>query len=105
MIIKTKLFQKSFSAINNLQKASANTYYLTANAEQFYGIEIDCITKATIQSEYFHTVSSDKEVVIDIITFIYENAVPIETAGEIIQELIELRLPNSTEVEILENFN
>ncbi len=90
MLVKEKMFEKNFTEIKDFQNKS-NLSYCLITEENNYGIEIDRLEKEENYVQTHKNISLDKNLVIDILTYVYENAVPIETSEDIIKELIEKR--------------
>lgn len=88
MVTKTKLLEKTFTPIKGLQAQGCTSYYLTKE-NSFYGISVEHSSGQQILSHTQNNISTNKESVTNILTFLYENAIPVETIDDIIVELLQ----------------
>lgn len=90
MIIKENLFEKNYTLIKDFQTKSNLIYSLIIEQDN-YGIEIDCFSNGKNYVITHKNISLNKNLVLDILTYIYENAIPCETLEDVIKELLEKR--------------
>lgn len=90
MFSKIKMFEKTFTQIESFQNEFTVTYYLTLE-DNYYGIELEQISKSDCLVQSKIKISNDKSLVEDILTFVYENTIPIETFDDVLDELLNLR--------------
>lgn len=90
MIFKENLFEKNYSEIKDFQHKSICTYCLIEDNSN-YGIEVDYLINNKNFNQRCSNISNNKNLVINILTYLYENSVPIETFDDVIAELLEKR--------------
>ena len=92
MLITNLLYKKVFSKLENIQESQEILYNLCEDPEsggKGHGIQIISKNTKGIQSRVFEKLSDSEDVVKNIITYLYENSVKIESAEYIIQDVLE----------------
>lgn len=87
MSTKTLMFTKNYSNIKNLQTKSTTTYYLVT-LDNLCSVEIHYSTGDTFIKKSSKYKIDDKILTKQIITFLFENSIPIENFDDIIVGLI-----------------
>lgn len=87
MYTKTLMFTKNYSNIQNLQIKSTTAYYLVT-LDDLYSIEIQYSDENTFTEKLSQYLIDDKLLTKQIITFLFENSIPIENFDDIIVGLL-----------------
>lgn len=86
------VYEKQFSNLEGIQNAQKIQYIMISNHKgnnTVYGIEVNGQEEhSEKKSDRITEISYSKEHVLALITFLYENAVPVESAKEIIYNMI-----------------
>lgn len=86
------IYEKQFSNLNGIQTAQRVEYmilYEQTETETIYGIKISGQEENKEKKvNSIHKISYSKEYVLSLLTFLYENAVTVESAKEVISNLI-----------------
>lgn len=88
---KIKLFQKHFSRLDDIQEEQDIAYYLVSpekGMEEGYGITLQAKCGAFESTETVEDVSEEKQLVENIIAFLYENAVTVDTLKDVTEDLV-----------------
>lgn len=87
MSSKTLLFTKNYSKIKNMQTKSTTNYYLVRH-DNLFTIEIQYSTDDTFIKKSSEYLIDDEILTTQIITFLFENSIPIENFDDIIVGLL-----------------
>ncbi len=93
-MVKT-IFKKEFSEIKGIQKKEEILYRLSddiVDGNSTYGIQVFSICEDNETSESVQNISSSKEMVLDIIKYLYENSVKTENFKDIIFDMYKLSI-------------
>lgn len=85
------IHKKEFSELSSMQKQETIDYNIVeniANDKIFYGIEIISYNKLSRVKDSFFNISDSKKFVMDLICYLYENAVKISTCKDIIDDIL-----------------
>ena len=95
MTKKTDIYFREFSQIPGLQKREKITYRLCKTQEEdltIYGIELGYLLKENYNykedKNIIERISNSKEVVLNILKYLYENSVKPESARSIVTDIL-----------------
>ncbi len=95
MTKKTDIYFREFSQIPGLQKREKITYRLCKTQEEdltIYGIELGYLLKGNYNykegKNIIERISNSKEVVLNILKYLYENSVKPESARSIVTDIL-----------------
>lgn len=95
MIKKTDIYSREFSKINGLQNREIITYRLCKTQAEdltIYGIELGYLLKENYNykggKNMIERISSSKEMVLNILKYLYENSVKPESACNIVADIL-----------------
>lgn len=88
---KVKLFQKHFSRLDGIQEEQDIAYYLVSpekGTEEGYGVTLQAKCGAFESTETVDNISAEKQLAENIIAFLYENAVTVDTLKDVTEDLV-----------------
>lgn len=91
MLNNHSLHTKTFSKIDNLQDYCEISYNICEKQDAYgksFGIEITTKTENHISKKLIENVSYSEKLVSNIITYLFENSVKEEQAGDIIKDIL-----------------
>ncbi|RPF48790.1 hypothetical protein EDD70_1616 [Hydrogenoanaerobacterium saccharovorans] len=85
------IFSKDYSELSKLQSQKKVNYGLIedeVNGKKYYGIGISIEEDGFRESDFLENLSTSKTDILNIVTFLYENSILIDTWKEITSELL-----------------
>lgn len=85
------IYEKKLSHLSDLQTESTLRYGIVETSDEsgsIYGIVVTCEKDGKLYSDMVQFISSSKEVVANIVTYLYENAVGESACRSVISDLV-----------------
>lgn len=81
-------YVRHYSEIGSIQKEKSVRYELV-NQPDGYGIRVTLDSSGRIRSDCQERITSSREEAMELLTFLYENAVPIDTWRDLTSDVLD----------------